>query len=135
MIMLLVSTVGMIMAAFFPTDPLNIPEETMHGKIHQLGATLDLIPFAAIFITVNLIRKNERWVCARKMLIGMTVLVWAGEIGFMAAMAIYFPADGKFAPEILVGWPSRLTVLFQCLWIFVVAREEIKISNHFAVNR
>ena len=58
--MLLLSAAGMFMAAIFKTDPLNTSPElvTQSGMLHQWGAMLDQIPFAAVLITIALFRKK-----------------------------------------------------------------------------
>lgn len=127
-IMLFITTLGMMMAAFFVTDPITSGEETFHGKIHQLGATLDMIPFAAVFITINLPRKNGLWKDARWKLIWATAAVWIAEIAFMVSLAVFFPADGKFGPEVLVGWPGRISIVFQSAWLILIARHVITLN-------
>src|SRR6187549_1462121 len=61
LVMLMISATGMIIAAIFKTDPLNTSPElvTQSGKLHQLGAMLDQLPFATIFISISLFRKKE----------------------------------------------------------------------------
>ena len=60
-VMMLLSSAGMFMAAIFKTDPLNTSPElvTQSGMLHQWGAMLDQIPFAALLITIALFRKKE----------------------------------------------------------------------------
>ena len=61
LVMLLISAAGMLIAAIFKTDPLNTPHHqlTQSGNLHQIGAMLDQIPFAAILITITLFRKKR----------------------------------------------------------------------------
>lgn len=123
LIMLLISALGMIIAAIFKTDPLNTAPElvTQSGKLHQLGAMLDQIPFAAIFITIALFLKKE-WNINRILLILSLLFVWVGFIYFVGSVKANFPADGKFGPNVLVGWQNRLMIISQVLWLAFIAR-------------
>lgn len=134
-VMLMLSATGMIIAAIFKTDPLNTTPElvTQSGKLHQLGAMLDQIPFAAIFISIALFRKKE-WPVNRWSLIIAVILVWFGLIYFVASIRIQFPSDGKFGPNVLVGWQNRIMIVTQALWLMIVSKEVNKmtatINNH-----
>lgn len=127
--LLIVSAAGMIIAAIFISDPFNATQESEHGKLHQLGAMLDSIPVASVLITVGLIRKNETWKSARKILIWSTFMVWIGLMAFIVSMIVLFPADGKFGPNVLMGWPNRLMIIVQCLWLMIVSNQAIKINR------
>lgn len=123
-LLLLLTAGGMLTAAFNPTDPINTRPElvTPEGELHQLGAMLDQVPFAAILLTLVLIRKYAYWKSHRKMLIGSTLLVCIGLIAFIASMAIHMPADGVFGPHTPLGWPNRLMISAQAVWLMVMAR-------------
>jgi len=58
LILLLLSAAGMFVAAIFKTDPLNTSPEfvSQSGKLHQLGAMLDQVPFAALRQFIILIK-------------------------------------------------------------------------------
>ena len=107
-VMILLSSAGMFIAAIFKTDALNTSPElvTQSGMLHQLGAMLDQIPFAALLITIALFRKKE-WHINRWLLIVSLVFVWFGMIYFIASIRFHFPADGKFGPNVLVGWQTE----------------------------
>jgi hypothetical protein len=127
--LLVVSAAGMTIAAFFITDPLNASEESSHGKLHQLGAMLDSIPFASVLVTIGLLHKNELWRRAKGILLWSTIFVWIGLILFIVSMAAQFPADGKFGPDVLLGWQNRIMITVQCLWLIIVARQAIKLAS------
>jgi hypothetical protein len=124
LVMLLISATGMIIATIFKTDPLNTSPElvTQSGKLHQLGAMLDQIPFATIFITISLFGKKE-WHINRLLLIVALVLVWFGFIYFVGSIKSQFPADGKFGPNVLVGWQNRIMMITQTAWLALIARQ------------
>ncbi|HET6543451.1 MAG TPA: DUF998 domain-containing protein [Chryseolinea sp.] len=123
-VMILLSSAGMFIAAIFKTDPLNTSPElvTQSGMLHQWGAMLDQIPFAALLITIALFRKKE-WDVNRWLLIVSLIFVWFGMIYFIASIRIHFPADGKFGPNVLVGWQNRIMIVTQALWLILVAHE------------
>lgn len=122
LIMLLLSSIGMIIAAIFKTDALNTAPDlvTQAGKLHQLGAMLDQIPFAAILITIALFRKKE-WKLNKILLLLLLALVWFGFVYFVGSIKANFPADGKFGPHVLVGWQNRLMIITQAIWLSMIA--------------
>lgn len=121
--LLLMSAIGMMIAAFNPTDPINTPLDkvTFQGELHQMGAMLDQIPFAAILISIVLIRKHAFWKTNKNTLIAVTLLVCAGLILFIVSLSIYMPADRIFGPHVPVGWQNRFMIVTQGVWIMVVA--------------
>ena len=123
-VMLLLSAAGMFMAAIFKTDPLNTSPElvTQSGMLHQWGAMLDQIPFAAVLITIALFRKKG-WNVNRWVLIVSLIFVWFGMIYFITSIRVHFPADGKFGPNVSVGWQNRIMIVTQALWLILVANE------------
>ena len=126
-VMILLSSAGMFIAAIFKTDALNTSPElvTQSGMLHQVGAMLDQIPFAALLITIALFRKRE-WHVNRWLLIVSLIFVWFGMIYFIASIRIHFPADGKFGPNVLVGWQNRIMIVTQALWLILVSHETNK---------
>jgi hypothetical protein len=124
LIMLMISATGMIIAAICKTDALNTSPDlvTQSGKLHQLGAMLDQIPFAAILITIAIFRKKE-WKLNKLLLIAALLLVWFGFIYFVGSIKAQFPADGKFGPTVLAGWQNRLMIITQAVWLAIVAKE------------
>jgi hypothetical protein len=121
--MLLISAIGLLMGGIFKTDPLNTPVnlQTQAGKLHQTAAMLDMIPFAALLITVALFQKKS-WKGNKPMLVFMLVLVWFGFIYFVASVKSQFPADGIFGPAVAVGWQNRLMIVTQALWVIYMAK-------------
>lgn len=136
---LLASAAGMIIAGVFMTDPLNTAPDlvTQSGELHQLGATLDQIPFAIILISIALIRNNPFWREKKFLLISLTALVWIGLFTFIISLALQFPADRVFGPHVVVGWQNRIMIATQAIWLIVVARQVIRqnaILNMTAAN-
>lgn len=135
LLLLLISATGMIIAAIFKTDALNTSPEliTEHGKLHQLGAMLDSIPFASILISFSLVRKYESWKRSKSIIIWATVAVWLGLLVFIGTMAALFPTDGKFGPAVLLGWQNRIMIITQCLWLAIIARQAVRINSIVSV--
>lgn len=129
LLLLVLSAAGMIIAAIFISDPLTAVRESDHGKLHQLGAMLDSIPVAAVLITVVLIRKGNGWNRSKNILIWSVIMVWTGLIVFIVSMALLFPVDGKFGPDVLLGWQNRLMITVQSLWLIIMANQTIKFSR------
>lgn len=121
--LLLITAIGMTIAGIFPTDPITTGREamTLTGQIHEVGALLDLMPFAALLISWSLTQHNSSWRPARRALAGTAWLPLLGLVLFMASVAFMLPADGKFSPEVLVGWPNRILMLTYCIWLFTIA--------------
>ncbi len=134
-IMLMLSAAGMIIAAIFKTDPLNTEIVTQSGKLHQLGAMLDQVPFAALLITIALFRK-QTWRNYRLLMILLLVVVWFGFIYFVGSIRLQFPIDGKFGPDILVGWQNRLMIVTQSVWLAAIARSRLNLTEptHFQIS-
>jgi hypothetical protein len=122
LVLLLITAGGMFIGGIFKTDALNTSEEqlTMSGKLHQLGAMLDQLPFASLLVTIALFKKNN-WKADRWFLIILLVAVWFGFVYFVRSIQVQFPADGKFGPQVMVGWQNRLMIVTQALWISLIA--------------
>jgi hypothetical protein len=129
--LLLLSAIGMMIAAFNPTDPINTPLDkvTSQGELHQMGAMLDQIPFAAILISILLIRKHAFWKTNKNLLIAVTLLVLSGLILFIVSLYIYMPADRVFGPHVPVGWQNRFMIVTQGVWIMVMAHLTDKVRT------
>lgn len=122
---LIASASGMIIAGICKTDPLGTPldQVTKSGELHQLGASLDQIPFAIILITISLIRNNDFWKGRKRLMFGLIMLVWVGLLSFIISLAVQFPADRVFGPNVVVGWQNRLMIVTQAVWLIIVARQ------------
>ena len=122
--LLLVSAAGLIMAAFFTTDPITTSQDAMttEGSLHAFGGTLGFaMPFAALLVSLGLAR-SRTWAPARRSLLWSTGLALIGflvslfSLGFMLSRS-----NGAFGPDVPVGWPTRLEMLGYCVWLMVVA--------------
>ncbi len=121
--LLLLSAVGMTIAGIFITDPITASgsARTMQGNLHEIGALLDLTPIAALFISLSLVR-NPTWASARRTLLWTAFLPLLGLLVFIVSTAVMLPQnDGKFGPEVLIGWPNRFLIITYCVWLMSIA--------------
>jgi hypothetical protein len=126
--MLVLSAIGMTMAGIFVTEPVNASRvaQTAHGRLHELGAMLDSVPFAAVLINWSLAR-NQAWRPARRLLFLTAGLPLVGLLVFLVSLAIMLPPPGtNLGPEVLVGWPNRILILAHCAWLMPVAWQASK---------
>ncbi len=126
---LLISALGLAMAAVFPTDPITTSPEaaTTSGTLHTVGGTLGLaMTVATVLISWKLARDpawSEAW----------RPVVWAGGIAvactvaFIVIAMMVVPSDGTFGPDVLIGWPGRVEIVAYCVWLMVVARQAMRI--------
>ncbi len=129
---LLVSAVGLIIAAIFTTDPITASQDelTTHGNLHGLGAALGTgFPIAATLIGRSLAR-NQAWSSARPALLWTAVLAWIGFLAFALSMAVMLPQnEGELGPDVLIGWPNRFMMLAYSVWLMIVAWRAIQLSR------
>ena len=122
--LLLVSAAGLAIAGIFTTDPITASKDavTSDGKLHDLGGTLGIaMPVAAAIISWSLAH-NQAWSSARRSLIWATALALLGFVVSFSSLSIMVSQhDGRFGPDVLVGWPNRLEVLAYSVWLMVVA--------------
>ena len=124
LIMLMIASAGMILAAIFKPDALNTPANlaTLSGRLHQTGEMLDLIPIASILITISFFR-NKDWQVNTHLLIISLLLVWFGFFCFVGIIQEQLPADGKFGPDIAVGWQHRVMMITQAVWLVIIGQQ------------
>ncbi|HEX6683086.1 MAG TPA: DUF998 domain-containing protein [Candidatus Limnocylindrales bacterium] len=116
--MLGVTAVGMTMAGLFDTDPIT-SAKTSHtdvGRLHEVGALLDLTPFAALVVSLALLRRLPTPGTPRRVLKVAMLTPLAGLAIFSVATVTQLPASGLGSPEVLIGWPNRLLILGYCGW-------------------
>ena len=117
--LLLFSATGMTLAGVVAPDS--------NGRIHDIGAMLDLIPFAALLLAWSLSR-NETWTSAPVSLWTVAILPMLGLLVFMVSMAILLPRNGgRPGPAVLVGWQNRFMIVAQCIWLFYTARRVLRL--------
>jgi Protein of unknown function (DUF998) len=126
---LLLSAGGLAIAGMFVTDPVSTPatERSMAGRLHEVGALLDLTPIAAPLISWSLVRHNPNWSAAKRALRSTAWLPLLGLIIFMGATVIF--GQGEPGPGAPVGWPNRLLVFTYCIWLTTVAAKALQLRR------
>jgi hypothetical protein len=120
-VQLVLSAAGMVLAAIF------VPDARRH--LHDLGAMLDQVPFAALFLAWSLSR-HERWAPRRRSLWVMAVVPLVGLVVFMVSMGVMLPRNGgRPGPTVLVGWQNRFMILTQCAWLLHTARQVLAVAR------
>jgi hypothetical protein len=122
---LLVTALGLVLAALGVSDPITAAKDQMtgHGHLHGLGAMLGIpsLPIAAVLITLSL-RRNQAWLASRRSLLWTAHLTWVCMLMMDAIMIILLHQNGgKFGPSVAIGWPNRLLVVAYCAWMMLVA--------------
>src|SRR5215204_7230458 len=130
--LLVVSALGLIIAAIFTTDPITESKGTVttEGTLHNLGGTLGIaMPFAAGLIGWKLAR-NPAWSSARRPLLWATGLALvAFVVSFIYLCRMVSQSGGKFGPDVLVGWPNRFEVVAYSVWLMVVAWQALRVRS------
>lgn len=130
--LLLISATGLAIAGIFTTDPITASKDavTSEGKLHNLGGTLGIaMPFAAALIGWRLAR-NQAWSSARRPLIWATALALLSFLVSFSSLSVMLSQhDGRFGPDVLVGWPNRFEVLAYSVWVMVVAWQAAQLRN------
>src|SRR5829696_1391558 len=120
LIVLLVSAAGMAIAGVFVTDPITTPaaERSMTGRLHEVGAFLDLTPLAAPLISWSVARRNPNWAPARRSLLWTAWLLLLGLVIFVSATVIF--GQQPPGPDMPIGWPNRFLVITYCIWLIAL---------------
>jgi hypothetical protein len=127
--LLLVSAAGMAIAGVFVTDPITTPaaERSMIGRLHEVGAILDLTPLAAPLISWSAARRNPNWAPARRPLLWTAWLPLLGLVIFIGATVIFGQqAPGSDAP---IGWPNRFLVITYGIWLITFSWQALRLGR------
>ncbi|HWX63745.1 DUF998 domain-containing protein [Bradyrhizobium sp.] len=117
--LLLISATGMTLAGAVAPDS--------NSGLHDIGAMLDLVPFAALLLAFSL-SQNETWASRRISLWAVALLPMLGLLVFMVSMAILLHRNGgRPGPSVVVGWQNRFMIVAQCIWLFHTARRVLRL--------
>jgi len=129
---LLLATLGLTLAAFFPMDLITIDpaEATDAGRMHALASMLGVpsLPVAAMLISFNLGRQPG-WSLARAPLQWSAVLMLLALVLMFATIGVLLPQNGGFGPAVVLGWPNRLLILAYCAWLIVVGSNAVALAR------
>jgi hypothetical protein len=130
--LLLVSALGLTLAAIFTTDPITVSENavTTEGTLHNFGGTLGIaMPFAAALVGWKLAR-DPAWSSATRPLIWATGLALVAFLVSLVSLGVMVSrSGGEFGPDVLVGWPNRIEIVAYSVWLMVVARQAIRVRS------
>ncbi len=136
--LMLVTAIGLIIAGFNVTDPINTPktEMTAQGHMHALGFMIGVpsMTIGVVLISISL-RYNPTLAWARQPLIWSAQVPWISIVLMLLTFAILLPKnEGKFGPGVVIGLPNRLWVLGCCIWLLIAASCIIK-QNKEELNK
>ena len=117
--LLLLSALGMAMAAFFDVN------HNLHGVAALIG--MPNLPIAAVLISVSLGR-NPTWNAARRLLLWTALLTWVSLILMNVAIFTGFSQTGEANPGAWFGWANRFLILAYNIWLIAVARRTLKMT-------
>ena len=110
---LLAAAVGLAMAAMFDM------KHDLHGLAAMIG--IPSLPIAAILLSQSL-ASDQAWSSTRRSLLWTAHLTWVSLLLMVTALAVMLPQnDGRFGPDVLIGWPNRLLLVSYGAWLMVVA--------------
>jgi hypothetical protein len=118
---LLAVAVGQAMAAMFDM------KHDLHGLSAMIG--IPSLPIAAVLISRSL-KRNQAWSFTRRSLLRTDHLTWISLLLMAAALAVMLPQnDGKFGPDVLIGWPNRLYLVACGAWLMVLAWRALQLMR------
>ncbi len=128
--LLLVAGLGSIVGGIGVSDPMLTPQSELStsAMIHGIGAGLAawFAPLAAIFVSLNIARKNEQWREAKRpLLVAMSIAI-LGLVVFMGGAMIY----GHNGPDTAMGWLNRIAAVCYAAWQVTVSILIVKVLRN-----
>lgn len=136
LVCLLVGAAGLGLAGAFTTDPItSTAPSTTSGELHALGGTLGMgMPFAVLLVSWGLAR-NPEWSSVRGPLLWTAGLAFLGFLVSAVSLGVLLSrSDGRFGPDVLVGWPTRFEIVTYDVWLMVVAWCAIGVTGRSAAE-
>jgi hypothetical protein len=131
-VLLYIVALSMLVAGIFAMDPITATKDqlTTHGNLHGLASMIGIpgFPIAAVLISRSLAR-NTAWSESRSAMRWTAHLTWISLVVMYATIGLTLPGAGKFGPDVPIGWPNRILVVAYCVWLIVVARHALQLSE------
>jgi hypothetical membrane protein len=129
---LLLCAIGAAGVGLFVTDPMPLrPPLSTTGTFHVVFGTIQLmlLPFAALPVTVALMRRSAAWADARPVLRWTAGLPLLAFIGFVVHLALFVIPLGPsaYGPGVQIGWPPRVLFLIYGIWVISVAHQALTV--------
>lgn len=121
---LLMATIGLAMAAFYPTDPAttSAAEASHAGKMHGLSAMIGIPSFAVASVMISVgILAHPLWSPVRWPIIVFANLNWISVVLLAGIAMVLLPRHGGFGPQVPIGWPNRLLVIAWLGWLMAAS--------------
>lgn len=126
-ILLGLSSIGMVLAALFVTDPINTPMDQLSssGTLHGVGGQLNFTSVAVLFFAIGL-SKSAQLKTIKKPLWIITIVCLLADIAFIATAA---SSEGIFGPGVFTGLFGRIMMLSFVAWMITaslhIAKKEV----------
>jgi hypothetical protein len=132
-VMLAAFSAAVFAASFFPTAPITDTVRgiaTRTGTIHSLCGVLAIFsfPFASTLVGIGVSRRDA-WRPARQRLLWLLPPVWIGFLAFVWALT------SGMGPQSWIGWPNRIMMALDCLWLATAAYEVARADETRSVPR
>ena len=129
--LLLACSIGATGVGLFTTDPMPMHFPlSIRGLLHMIFGTSQLVilPFAAFLINLSLLRKDQAWRSARRVLLWTAGLPLFGFLSFAVYSILFvFPlGPAAYGPGVNIGWPPRFAFFTYMLWVVSLAWRAIQ---------
>ena len=119
-----VISIALIGAGIFKTDPITNSTNSFTNVMHKVCGSIMILtyPIVGTIFTITYAGKFE--MLNKLLVISLTILLWIGQFWFFGAT---FTAKKKNpnvkqgSPDVKIGWPNRIMVLFYVIWILIVS--------------
>jgi Protein of unknown function (DUF998) len=121
---LLLASVGLVMAARFPMDPVSTPPAQMSfsGRMHGVSFLIG-VPCQILSVLLLSLALGNQPSYAPPLLLGLTAIIWVSLGTMIGIMLMVGPgkAPNPNGPERFLGLPNRLFMVGYAVWLIVVA--------------
>jgi hypothetical membrane protein len=134
LVFLFICFLGTVGVGVFVTDPYPPDFTITTTLIHTICGTLAMIllPFAALILNRNLVRKNIDYAGQKRVLLWSSVLPLIVFIGFFIHLNLFVIPLGENAvgENVPIGYPPRLLFLTYHIWLVILSSQIINKSKN-----